>query len=132
MNNANNQETKQILIRNVRIFNGVDEELLESNILIENNLIKEISTEWVARSKVFTPLENLRQATSLGAELLSYSGERNRYKEGALGVIQEGAYADLVMVEGNPLEDITILADPDSNLKLIMNWTLDKQQNDSR
>lgn len=78
------------------------------------------SMEWVARSKVFTPLENLRQATSLGAELLSYSGPRNRYKEGALGVIQEGAYADLVMVEGNPLEDITILADPDNNLKLIM------------
>jgi imidazolonepropionase-like amidohydrolase len=62
----------------------------------------------------------MRQATSLGAELIAYSGPRNRYKEGPLGIIKGGAYADLVIVEGDPLEDITILANPDKNLKLIM------------
>lgn len=76
--------------------------------------------EWQARSKLFTPLENLRHATSIGGEILSLSGPRNRYKEGPLGVIQEGAYADLVIVEGNPLDDITILADPESNVKMVM------------
>jgi len=52
--------------------------------------------------------------------LIAFSGERNRYKEGPLGVIIEGAYADLVMVDGNPLEDIKILSDPNKNLRLIM------------
>jgi imidazolonepropionase-like amidohydrolase len=48
------------------------------------------------------------------------SGPRNRYKEGPLGVIEEGAYADLLIIEGNPMQDITILADPENNLRLIM------------
>jgi imidazolonepropionase-like amidohydrolase len=37
-----------------------------------------------------------------------------------LGVIEVGAYADLVIVEGNPLEDVTILSDPENNIRLIM------------
>jgi imidazolonepropionase-like amidohydrolase len=78
------------------------------------------SQEWVARSKFFTPLENLRHATSIGAELIALSGPRNRYREGPLGVIQEGAYADLLLIEGNPPEDITILANPESSLRVIM------------
>ena len=78
------------------------------------------SLEWVARSKIFTPLENLRQATSIGGELLALSGPRNRYKEGPLGVIKVGAYADLLIIEGDLLQDITILADPENNLRLIM------------
>jgi imidazolonepropionase-like amidohydrolase len=76
--------------------------------------------EWTARSKLFTSIEILRQATSIGAELIELSGPRNRYKEGALGVLREGAYADLVIVEGNPLEEITLLADPEKNLRVIM------------
>ena len=48
------------------------------------------------------------------------SGPRNRFRDGPLGVIAEGAYADLIIVEGNPLEDITILSNPDDNLRLIM------------
>ena len=47
-------------------------------------------------------------------------GRGPRYREGPLGVIKEGAYADLLIVDGNPLEDITILAEPDKNLSLIM------------
>ncbi|GEA62110.1 hydrolase [Vibrio comitans NBRC 102076] len=76
--------------------------------------------EFVARSKYFTPYEILKQATSLNAELFELSGERHPYKEGKLGVIQEGAYADLLLVNGNPLEDISILALPETNLALVM------------
>lgn len=43
----------------------------------------------------------MKQATSLGAELIEMSGERNRHREGPLGVLQVGAYADLVIVDGN-------------------------------
>lgn len=76
--------------------------------------------EWTARAKLFHSAEIMKQATSIGAELIELSGERNRYKEGPLGVVQEGAYADLIIVEGNPLEDITLLSDPGKNLRLIM------------
>ena len=48
------------------------------------------------------------------------SGKRHPYQEGPLGVIKAGAYADLIIVEGNPLKDITLLADPEKNMKLIM------------
>ena len=48
------------------------------------------------------------------------TGELSLYKDGPLGVIQEGTYADLLVVDGSPLEDISLLADPAKNLKLIM------------
>ncbi|MCP4402723.1 MAG: amidohydrolase family protein [bacterium] len=76
--------------------------------------------EWVARSKLFSPVENLRHATSIGGEILALSGPRNRYREGPLGVIKEGAYADLLIIDGDPLKDITILANPEKSLRLIM------------
>jgi imidazolonepropionase-like amidohydrolase len=68
----------------------------------------------------YTPVEALRQATSTAAELLALSGPRNPYQEGALGVIEEGAYADLILVDGNPLEDLDLVADAETNFDLIM------------
>jgi imidazolonepropionase-like amidohydrolase len=78
------------------------------------------SQEWIAREPFFTPYENLRAATGIGGEILALSGPRNRYREGPLGVIEEGAYADILLVDGNPLDDIKILADPENNIDLIM------------
>jgi imidazolonepropionase-like amidohydrolase len=37
------------------------------------------------------------------------TGRRNPYPEGKLGVIEEGAYADILLVDGNPLEDISVI-----------------------
>jgi len=68
----------------------------------------------------FTPYEALKMATSTNAELLAMSGPRNPYKEGPLGVVVEGAYADLLLVDGNPLENIDLVADPDKNFVMIM------------
>ncbi|WP_063850762.1 amidohydrolase family protein [Flammeovirga sp. SJP92] len=78
------------------------------------------SLEFTARSKYFTGYEILVQATSNNAELFERSGERHPYKEGPLGVVEKGAYADLLIVEGNPLEDIKLLSNPEKNLLLIM------------
>jgi len=78
------------------------------------------SKEFIARSKYFTPYEILKQATSDNAELFMLSGKRHPYQEGLLGVIKAGAYADLLLVDGNPLKDISLLADPEKNLKVIM------------
>ncbi|WP_281541014.1 metal-dependent hydrolase family protein [Maribacter aestuarii] len=77
-------------------------------------------TEFTSRTKWYAPLEILKQATSENARLLSLSGRINPYSEGKLGVIQVGAYADLLIYEGNPLEDIEVVAHPEKNLKLIM------------
>ncbi|TDG12430.1 hypothetical protein E2F43_12535 [Seongchinamella unica] len=68
-------------------------------------------------SRWFTPYEVLKMATSDNAELMELAGPRNPYQEGPLGVIQEGAYADLIIVDGNPLENLDLVADPDKNSK---------------
>jgi imidazolonepropionase-like amidohydrolase len=67
----------------------------------------------------FTPAEVLRMATSTNAELLALSGPRSPYP-GKLGVVQEGALADLLLVEGDPLADVRLIEDPARNFKLIM------------
>lgn len=69
--------------------------------------------------KWFTPAEALTQATSANAELLALSGKRNPYP-GKLGVVEEGALADLLLVDGDPTENIKLLENPDKNLVLIM------------
>ncbi|MEP0200857.1 MAG: amidohydrolase family protein [Halioglobus sp.] len=57
--------------------------------------------------------EVLKQLTSTAGEMLAMSGPRNPYKSGPLGLVKEGAYADLILVEGNPLEDITVIGGTD-------------------
>lgn len=64
-----------------------------------------VGTEFSLRREVLTPLDILLSATSANAELLQM---KNR-----LGVVQEGALADLLLVDGNPLEDLELLAAPD-------------------
>lgn len=71
-------------------------------------------------SRWFTPYEALKMATSGNAELMELSGPRHPYKEGPLGVIKAGAYADLILVDGNPLEDLSLVADAEKNFDLIM------------
>jgi imidazolonepropionase-like amidohydrolase len=67
----------------------------------------------------FTPAETLRMATSGNAELLAMSGERNPYP-GPLGVVEPGALADLLLVNGNPLEDLSLVAAPETSFAVIM------------
>ncbi len=67
----------------------------------------------------YTPAQACRLITSNNGELLGLSGPRNPY--GAeVGVIAPGALADLLLVEGNPLENLSVLTDPEANFKLIM------------
>jgi imidazolonepropionase-like amidohydrolase len=70
--------------------------------------------------KWFTPFEVLKMITSDNGELLAFSGLRSPYREGKLGVIEEGAYADLLLVDGNPLKDLTVMEDYDKNFVLIV------------
>jgi len=70
--------------------------------------------------KWFTPFEILKQATSNGAALVQLCGERNPYKGAPLGVIEEGALADILLINGDPHKDISILTKPDKNFVVIM------------
>ena len=70
------------------------------------------SEEFAIRAKVLPPAEVIRQATRVNAEILGRSGE--------LGVIAPGAIADLLVVDGDPLADLSVLADPESGLALIL------------
>jgi imidazolonepropionase-like amidohydrolase len=67
-----------------------------------------------------SPFEALRIATSENAKMLEMSGLRHPYKDGSLGVIKEGAYADILLVNGNPLENLDLVADAEKNFVLIM------------
>jgi imidazolonepropionase-like amidohydrolase len=67
----------------------------------------------------YTPAEALRMATSGNAELLAMSGLRNPYP-GKLGVVQEGALADLLLVNGDPLANLKLVEDPARNFVVIM------------
>jgi imidazolonepropionase-like amidohydrolase len=67
----------------------------------------------------YTPAEALRMATAGNAELLALSGPRNPYP-GRLGVVAEGALADLLLVDGDPVANLALLADPEKNLAVIV------------
>lgn len=67
----------------------------------------------------YTPIEVLTMATSTNAELLALSGPRNPYP-GKLGVVEEGALADLLLVNGDPIANIDLIADPTTNFVVIM------------
>lgn len=81
---------------------------------------KAMNLEFGHLKEYFDDVDVLRIATSNGARMNLRTGQLNPYQDGPLGVIVNGAYADLLLVEGNPLDDVTILGEPDRNLKLIM------------
>ena len=73
-----------------------------------------------ALTRWYTPYEILKMATSSNAELLRMSGKRDPYQKGKLGEISVGAYADLILVNGSPLENIKLVENPDANFLIIM------------
>ena len=90
-----------------------------TDVLFSAALAKQQGAILASLSRWYTPAETLIMATSTNAELLALSGKRSPYP-GKLGVIEEGALADLLLVNGNPLEDINLIADPGKNFLVIM------------
>jgi len=70
------------------------------------------SLEFTYRAKVLKPIETIRQATVVGAEILRM--------EGKLGVVAPGAYADLIAIDGNPLKKLELFLDQGRHLPMIM------------
>jgi len=67
----------------------------------------------------YTPTETLAMATGTNAQLLALSGMRNPYP-GNLGVVEQGALADLLLVDGDPVANIKLIEDPAKNFVVIM------------
>jgi imidazolonepropionase-like amidohydrolase len=106
--------TVYALARGHKIKTAFGTDLLFSSTITERQgLMLTHLTRW------YDNVDILKMATSVNAELLAMSGPRNPY-QGKLGVIEEGALADLLVVDGNPLDDITLVARPDKNFMIIM------------
>jgi imidazolonepropionase-like amidohydrolase len=90
-----------------------------TDILFSRELAKGQNAMLTRMVRWYTPAEVLIMATSTNAQLLAMSGNRNPYP-GKLGVVEEGAFADLLLVDGNPLENIRLIEDPAKNLVVII------------
>jgi imidazolonepropionase-like amidohydrolase len=90
-----------------------------TDVLFSQALAERQGKSLVDMTRWFTPAETLVMATSANAELLTLTGLRNPYP-GKLGVIEQGALADLILVDGDPLTNINLVADPDKNFVVIM------------
>ena len=87
--------------------------------LFDADLARRQGKQLAKMGRWFTPAEVLTMATSGNADLLALSGPRHPYP-GVLGRIEPGAWADLLLVDGDPLSDLSLLADPDQYLAVIM------------
>ena len=90
-----------------------------SDILFSQEKARRQTTLLSAMTRWFTPAEALRMATATNGELLALSGLRSPY-EGKLGVIEIGALADMLLVDGDPIENIRLIEDPERNFRVIM------------
>lgn len=90
-----------------------------TDILFSKALAEHQGQGIVDLTRWFTPAEALIMATSANGELLALSGARNPYP-GKLGIVEVGALADLLLVDGNPLQDISLVANPENKFLVIM------------
>ena len=98
---------------------GFENIVFGTDVITSPEMLARANEEFTLRTKWFDNAEILRQATSRAGQLLALSGPRNPYP-GKIGVIEEGAHADLLLIDGNPLEDISILENHGEVLDLIM------------
>ncbi len=90
-----------------------------TDILFDARVASRQGAQLAKLTRWYTPAEALKMATANNGELMALSGFINPYP-GKLGVIEEGALADLLLVDGNPLENIKLIEDPARNFVVIM------------
>ena len=105
----------------LKVTYGTDLFFVPSDMFVEQSKMMERLLPW------YEPFEILRMATGNAGELFKLSGMRNPYP-GDLGVVKEGAYADLLLVEGNPLEDLSAVTNKENILVIIKDGVLYKNE----
>jgi imidazolonepropionase-like amidohydrolase len=93
--------------------------LLGTDVFFGDDAFQNFRQEFAYRDDFFTPIEQMQQVTGNNGEVHGLSGWKNPYPHGALGVIAEGSYADVLLIDGDPTQDIRLLMDSD-NIDLIM------------
>ena len=91
-----------------------------TDVFFGDDAFKNFTQEFAYRDRFFKPIEQMQQVTGNNGEVLARSGWKNPYPHGPLGVIKEGAYADIILLDGDPTQDIHVLMDADENIDLIM------------
>jgi imidazolonepropionase-like amidohydrolase len=97
---------------NVKLAFGTD-------LMFDPKQMTKMSTDILKLKQWFTSAEVLKLMTHDNAQLLALSGPRNPYP-GKLGVIEKGALADVLLVDGDPIANLELVSDPDKNFKVIM------------
>lgn len=90
-----------------------------TDLMFDPKQMSKQNTDILKLKQWFTTSEALKLVTHDNAQLLALSGPRNAYP-GKLGVIEKGALADILLVDGNPLDNLDLVANPDKNFKVIM------------
>lgn len=90
-----------------------------TDVLFSQELAAKQGQMLVDLTRWYSPAEALAMATSTNGELLAMTGPRNPYP-GRIGVVEEGALADLLLVDGDPLQNIQLITDPARNFLVIM------------
>lgn len=91
-----------------------------TDLLLEPQLAPRQSEMAARLGDHYSNVDALRMLTSGNAELFRLAGERDPYRAAPFGVVAKGAWADVLLVDGNPLDDLNLLADPGKNLPVIV------------
>ena len=120
---ASQQQMRQVVSGTDAIYGYVKKYKIKTafgtDILFSAALAERQGQGIVDLKRWFTPAEALAMATSANGQLLALSGLRNPYP-GKLGVVEQGALADLLVVDGNPLDNLDLVADPANKFLVIM------------
>jgi len=119
---ANLQRLREVITGTDRLYGFVKEYGIKTafgtDILFSSQMAQTQGFMLTLLQRWFAPAEILKMATATNGELLQLTGPRNPYP-GTIGVIENGAFADLLLVDGNPLENLDLVANPD-NFVVIM------------
>jgi imidazolonepropionase-like amidohydrolase len=120
MTDRNREKLAQVLAGQDRLMGYIQQFGLKTGFGTDLILgaYRRVSEEFTARADYFTPAEILRQATSESAEIVRMAGKLNPH--GNFGEIREGWVADLLLIDGDPFEDLSILEDPAHALAVIV------------
>lgn len=122
--------TEESIRKGLQVHKGADQmfkwaaehelEIFAGSDMFTYDLIPQATKNLTDLETWFSPVQVLRMATSTAGKWLMKTGPKNPYKQGPLGVIKEGAYADIILVNGDPTAGVDVLLDHDNNIPFVM------------
>lgn len=107
----------RLIIRNSQVFDGTSAQTTTADVLIEDAHFTANVTSLIGDDPSH---EATRMLISQNADLFEISGQRSAYQAAELGLIAEGSWADVLSVDGNPLEGLSVLAAGETSSKVII------------